>query len=167
MKNCQNKRFKSLWVCLILVFALYMAMAAAGRAEPQSPTRHGHAIEMDAGQAASFIAYNRSITLTPAQQKIFDDALTSLRAPCCAKFTMKTCCCPCNLAKSSWGLSKHLIADEHYSAPEVKEAVAQWLRVANPGGFTGDACVERGSCNLPFAKNGCGGMNEENLISHD
>lgn len=121
------------------------------------------AIQLDARQAATFISYNQSITLTPSQRKVMDQALSAIRAPCCAKYSLATCCCPCNLAKSAWGLSKYLIAQRQYAAPEVKKTLLDWVNVANPHGFTGDACF-RGGCNRSFAQNGCGGMNEKMLI---
>ncbi len=119
-----------------------------------------HAIQPEALQAATLLSYNKSITLTFAQQKVMDQALSAIPAPCCAKYSMATCCCPCNLAKSAWGLSKYLITERQYSAPEVKKTVLDWLYAANPGGFTGNACFT-GGCNRLFAQNGCGGMDEK------
>ncbi len=121
-------------------------------------------IRPEALQAATLISYNKSITLSSAQQKVMDQALSAIPAPCCAKYSMATCCCPCNLAKSAWGLSKYLITERQYSAPEVKKTVLDWLSAANPAGFTGNACFT-GGCNRPFAQNGCGGMNEKTLVS--
>ena len=92
-------------------------------------------------------------------------ALSTIPAPCCAKYTMATCCCPCNLAKSAWGLSKYLIAERGYEAPRVRKTVLDWLRVTNPDGYTGNACFT-GGCDRSFADNGCGGMNEKQLIAH-
>ncbi len=114
-------------------------------------------------QAARFILYNRSIVLSDAQQKLMNEALSSIPAPCCAKFTLATCCCPCNLAKSVWGLSKHLIAEQHYTAPQVRSAVLKWLWSSNPRGYNGDACFT-GGCNRSFENNGCGGMKEGQIL---
>ncbi len=113
-------------------------------------------------QAAEFISYNRSIVLAPEQKKIMDEALSSIPAPCCDRFSIATCCCPCNLAKSTWGLSKFLIAKQHATAAEVRAAAAEWLQFTNPGGYTGDACFKKG-CNRPFEANGCGGMDERHI----
>jgi hypothetical protein len=109
-----------------------------------------------------FHAYNRSITLTAGQRTVMRKALEGLRAPCCSDRTAATCCCPCNMAKTWWGLSKYLIAERGYGPDQVREAVADWIHFINPGGFTGDACYS-GGCNRPFHKNGCGGMEESSV----
>jgi hypothetical protein len=164
MRNHQTARSKPIRVCVIAVCIISIGIFTAGcRADgPPKQALANDAGELDPGRAATFISYNESINLTPAQQKIMDEALSAIPAPCCAKFSIATCCCPCNLAKSSWGLSKYLIAEKQYSAPMVKKTILDWLHSSNPGGFTGDACFT-GGCNRPFAKNGCGGMKE--LIS--
>lgn len=113
-------------------------------------------------QAAEFISYDDSIALHPDQKKVMDEALSSVPAPCCAQYPIAKCCCPCNLAKSSWGLSKFLIARQHASAPQVKAAVSEWLTFTNPGTYTGDACFARG-CERPFERNGCGGMDAQRI----
>jgi hypothetical protein len=113
-------------------------------------------------QAAEFIAYDHAITLTTEQQKVMEAALSTIPAPCCAVYSIATCCCPCNLAKSTWGLSKFLIAKQQATAAQVKAAASEWLRFTNPGGYTGDACFTKG-CNRPFAANGCGGMDERHV----
>jgi hypothetical protein len=109
-----------------------------------------------------FIAYNRSIRLTPEQERIKAAALSSMPAPCCSEFSLATCCCPCNLAKSAWGLAKHLIAERGYGVEQVKEAERRWIAAVNPGGFTGNVCAT-GGCNRSFENNGCGGMNEQHI----
>lgn len=113
-------------------------------------------------QAAEFIAYDHSIVLTHGQKKVMDEALSSIPAPCCAEYSIATCCCPCNLAKATWGLSKFLIADQHYDASQVKATVNEWLQFTNPVGYTGDACFS-GGCARSFEKNGCGGMDEHHI----
>ena len=117
-------------------------------------------------QSEQFIDYWNAIPLPPAQEKIKAEALTSIKAPCCSEYSMQTCCCPCNLAKSAWGLSHYLIAKQGYTAPQVKAAVERWLGFVNPKGFTGNACFT-GGCNRPFAKNGCGGMEATRVILGD
>ena len=114
-------------------------------------------------QTRQFHAYNRNITLTPEQEAIMEEALTPLEAPCCADRTALTCCCECNMARSWWGLSKHLIANEGRSAEEVRTAVREWFEYINPAGFSGDSCYT-GGCGRPFHRNGCGGMKEDNLV---
>ena len=118
------------------------------------------------GQTEKFIDYFSSIRLTAAQERVKAEALDAIAAPCCKDYSMKTCCCPCNLAKSTWGLSNHLIARKGYGAPEVKKAVLDWLAFVNPKGFTGNACFT-GGCPRPFGQNGCGGMDSTQVILGD
>ncbi|HEY7728815.1 MAG TPA: hypothetical protein VID50_10220 [Candidatus Eisenbacteria bacterium] len=118
----------------------------------------------DAGsQAAEFIGYSSSIRLTQAQQKQRDRALEKIPAPCCSKFSSRTCCCPCNLAKSVWGLSNFVIARQGGGDAELERAVRAWIRFVNPGGFSGTTCDTAGGCGRRFSQNGCGGMNERVL----
>jgi hypothetical protein len=117
-------------------------------------------------QTEQFIDYYSAIRLTPTQERIKAEALDSIPAPCCKNYSMKTCCCPCNLAKSAWGLSNYLIAKKGYGAPEVKSAVVGWLAFINPNGFTGNACFT-GGCKRPFAQNGCAGMDAAHVILGD
>ena len=114
-------------------------------------------------QAAEFIAYSRTIRLTPRQREIWEAALGSMSSPCCKDFRLSTCCCPCNLAKSSWGLANLLIARRGATAAEVQEGVRSWITFVNPSGFSGDVCVSSGGCGRDFAHNGCGGMDEADL----
>jgi hypothetical protein len=79
-----------------------------------------------------------------------------------AQYSIATCCCPCNLAKSTWGLSKSLIANQHANATQVRAAASAWLQFTNPEGYTGDACFTKG-CNRSFERNGCGGMDEGHI----
>jgi hypothetical protein len=116
-------------------------------------------------QTAEFIGYSRSISLSPAQQKIREKALRSMAAPCCKEFPLATCCCPCNLAKSAWGLANYLIARKGATAERVKGTVGDWIAYVNPNGFSGDACDTAGGCARRFAHNGCGGMDEKNLLT--
>ena len=124
----------------------------------------GTAVQFTDGhrQATEFIAYNDSIVLNPDQKKVMDEALSSIPAPCCAQYSIATCCCPCNLAKSSWGLSKFLIANQHANGTQVRAAASAWLQFTNPEGYTGDACFTKG-CNRSFERNGCGGMEEGHI----
>jgi hypothetical protein len=111
-----------------------------------------------ARQAEEFIGYTKSIALTPEQEAVKREALSKLKAPCCDDNGLDTCCCPCNLAKTAWGLANHLIAEKHYDAAQVRGKVAEWLEFVNPNEFTGDACYTPGGCTRPIAANGCGGM---------
>ena|SRR5215471_15419665 len=116
-------------------------------------------------QSAEFIGYSRSIALTPEQKAIRDKALSSMPAACCDKFSQSTCCCPCNLAKTVWGLSNYLIARKNASAAQVQASVHDWLQFVNPKGFSGDICDSPGGCGKNFGNDGCGGMDERNLLN--
>jgi hypothetical protein len=110
-------------------------------------------------QAVEFIGYYRSIALTPDQARVRDSALSTIPAPCCEEFSLATCCCPCNLAKSAWGLAHLLIARYGSTVEEVNAAALRWLKFINEDGFSGDACFT-GGCRRPFKDNGCGGMDD-------
>lgn len=114
-------------------------------------------------QAKEFIGYHNSIALTPEQEQIKSEALSAISAPCCSDNAISTCCCPCNLAKSVWGLSDFLIAKHNYSVNQVKEAVSEWIQFINKDGYSGNTCYKRG-CNLPFSEDGCGGMDETRIF---
>lgn len=110
-----------------------------------------------------FIAYYKSMRLTPEQERLKVEALASIPAPCCSNNPLATCCCPCNMAKAAWGLSAWLIREKHYDAGQVRQATRDWLTAANPGGFSGDAC-DKGGCSRPIRENGCGGMNDQQVL---
>lgn len=149
---------------LVLLGAVFAAprisLAAGRRSDDRIAFRNVRA------QTEQFIDYYSAIRLTPAQERIKAEALDSIPAPCCKKYSMTTCCCPCNLAKSAWGLSNYLIAKKGYGASEVKSAVVGWLAFINSKGFTGDACF-KGGCPRPFAQNGCAGMDATHVILGD
>jgi hypothetical protein len=150
---------------LLLVFGVPLAASLAlDRAASSGASRAMKFFDVPS-QTAEFIGYARSVTLTPAQQKVREKALEAMAAPCCKEFSLATCCCPCNLAKSAWGLANHMIARRGASAGEVREAVGGWLAFVNPNGFSGDACNSAGGCARRFAQNGCGGMDERNLLN--
>ena len=157
-------RMASLWTAAIFVFAValtavYFAYVPAAN---QKVVAGGAEFGDARTQAAEFIAKYNSVSLTPAQRKIREEALSSIPAPCCKEFSIETCCCPCNLAKSVWGLASKLIAERDYDAAQVNSAVKEWIQFTNANGYTGDAC-HRGGCGRPFDKNGCGGMNENSI----
>jgi hypothetical protein len=139
----------------VVAAALFvMAITAAASERPVSSTFTGRSLR---AQTEQYIDYYSSIRLTSAQERIKAKALQSIAAPCCKKYTMATCCCPCNLAKSVWGMSNYLISKKGYDAAAVKRAALDWLAAINPKGFTGNACFT-GGCLRPFAQNGCAGM---------
>lgn len=110
-------------------------------------------------QSAEFMGYWKTIQLTPAQEAVKREALTKLPAACCSDNSAYTCCCPCNMAKTSWGLANYLIAKQGQNAEQVRAKVAEWVAFINPKGFPGDTCYT-GGCNKSWAKAGCGGMSE-------
>jgi hypothetical protein len=160
------RRVRTALGLIALGLAFYGAQLLYGKAsapEPAPLPKNGAVRFTDARrQAAEFIAYDHSIELTHDQKKLMDEALSTIPAPCCAEYSIATCCCPCNLAKSSWGLSKFLIAKQHANAAQVSAAASEWLQFTNPHGYTGDACFTKG-CNRPFASNGCGGMDDRHV----
>jgi len=137
------------------------------------PTAYGLPLSLD--NTRGFIDYYESTALNADQQRTVDNALSSLKAPCCDDNPMSTCCCDCNLAKSVWGLSGYLVAEKGFGAEEVREPALQWLRYihsdyyvgqelrnrgVNPDKYglpRGDSCYT-GRCELPFGEAGCGGM---------
>lgn len=114
-------------------------------------------------QAEEFIGYYRSIKLTPEQERIKVEALSTIPAPCCSEYSLATCCCPCNMAKSAWGMAAWLITEKGYDAGQVRQAALDWIEFINPDGFTGTSC-SKGGCMRPFAHDGCGGMKESELL---
>lgn len=114
-------------------------------------------------QTKQFIAWNESIQLTPAQEAIRVEALSAIPAPCCSDNSAATCCCPCNMAKSVWGLSKHLITEKGAGVEEVRKAAQDWFTFINPKGFSGDVCYT-GGCGNAFHENGCGGMRADRPV---
>ncbi len=109
------------------------------------------------------IGYSKTVTLSPEQERVKADALTSIKAPCGDRNSLAVRCCPCNLGRSIVGLANHLIAREGADAPRVREAVLDWIRRTNPSGYSGAAC-DRKRCDQPFRKDGCGGMTDARLV---
>lgn len=161
MKNSRswvNARFVStLGGLLLLAVAGYAFQQTAGAEETKN-----RAPESVREQAARYISYYHSIHLTQEQEDTKARALQAIPAPCCNSYSIATCCCPCNLAKSVWGLSNYLIAKKGYDAEKVKNEVKQWLARINENGFSGVACF-KGQCGRSFDQDGCGGMNEEHI----
>ncbi len=113
-------------------------------------------------QSREFMGYYHSIALTPEQEAIKAEVLEAMPAACCSRASAYTCCCPCNLSKTLWGLSNFVIAEKGVNAVQLKEVVDSWLAFTNGNGYSGDACY-RGGCERGFQHDGCGGMHESNL----
>ena len=144
---------------------------------PQAGDPTAYDIPLSLDNTQRFIDYYEAAALTPEQESIMRNALLPLKAPCCDDNPMSTCCCPCNLAKSVWGLSSYLIVEENYGVEQVRESALQWLRFihsdyyvmqelrnrgVNPGryGLSYQAPCYNGYCERPFVDGGCGGMGE-------
>jgi hypothetical protein len=113
-------------------------------------------------QAREYIGYYHTINLTAEQEAIKAEVLKAMPAACCRNSTAYTCCCPCNLSKSLWGLSNYVIATHRATADELRTVADAWLGFVNPDGFQGSACYQ-GRCEEKPSKDGCGGMNENDL----
>jgi hypothetical protein len=160
MMTKRTKRQGTYWAIGAIAAAGVLAAAVATSGNRMPTTRPLEVLPADLPQQpAELIGYYHSIALTPAQEAIKQEALAAIPAPCCSSSSIATCCCPCNLAKSVWGLAHFLIAKRGYSAPQVRATVEGWLVASNPRGYSGKACFNRG-CGRPFDHDGCGGMDE-------
>lgn len=141
------------------------ASQSRGNAAATANTKAGSttAFTGDRAETERLLAFDKSIRLTDAQEKVRLEALTPMAAPCCKQFSAATCCCRCNMMRARDGLAKHLIADLGLDAVTVRASVAAWHQAINPDGFTGDSC-STGQCGHAFADNGCGGMAEGQLV---
>lgn len=144
---------RSLVLLALLIPTLSLALYAAGAA-PAGAVRFYDAQK----QTQEFLGYYQSISLNAQQEATKKRALSTIPAPCCSENSIYTCCCPCNMAKTVWGLSNYLIAQKGYNAEQVHQAVLDWIKFINPGGYPGDTCHTAGGCQRPFAQSGCGGM---------
>lgn len=130
----------------------------AGDRPAFSPAFSGSRDEMQ-----TFIGYHETIRLSPEQERLKVEALSAMPAPCCSRYSLATCCCPCNMAKAAWGLAAWLITEKGYDAEQVRQAEADWLKVGNPRGFSGDSCFS-GGCTRPMRENGCAGMKQDSIV---
>lgn len=113
-------------------------------------------------QTKQFMDWEAAIQLTAGQEAVKKTALEAIPAACRSDNTAYTCCCPCNLSRSIWGLSHHLIAERNWTSSQVQSKVEEWIAYVGPDGFEGQACYT-GGCNRPFHKDGCGGMNPDQV----
>ena len=113
-------------------------------------------------QSRELIGYYHDITLTSRQEAVKKEVLGAMPAACCSGSTAYTCCCPCNLSKTIWGLSNFAIARHGADAKQLREAVDAWMAFVNPDGFRGNACYQ-GGCDSSISGGGCGAMKEEKL----
>lgn len=161
-----NRKTYTILGAAALAVATLFAFEYAGTALASSKTvttAGGVELHDVESQTVEFMRWNDEIELTPAQERIRVEALSAIPAPCCSDNSIATCCCPCNMAKSVWGLSKHLIARKDAGVDEVRRAAKDWIGFINPDGFSGDTCYI-GGCNRAFHENGCGGMRQERPV---
>lgn len=114
-------------------------------------------------QMPEFMGYYESIELTSEQEAIKEDVLGDEPAACCHNSSALTCCCPCNISKSLWGLANYLIAEKGMEGAELEATLDEWMTFANPSGYTGDACYT-GGCEKSPREGGCGGMDDERIV---
>ena len=155
-------------------------MEIAAEIIPQEGDQTSYGISLSLNNTQRFIDYYNETTLTSEQKSTMRNALFPLKAPCCDDNSMATCCCPCNLAKSVWGLSSYLIVEKNYGVDQVRESALQWLRfihsdyyviqeLKNRGtdpamyGLSHENACYVGECELPFVDGGCGGMGDLTL----
>jgi len=160
-----RKTYVILGAAVLILGALFAVEYAgtAGASTGTVKTVAGLTFHDVAAQTQEFIGYDGSIHLTPEQEAIRVEALSAIPAPCCSDNSADTCCCPCNMAKSVWGLSKYLITEKGADVAQVRQAAQDWFGFINPAGFSGDTCYI-GGCNRAFKDNGCGGMSEHNPV---
>ena len=116
-------------------------------------------------QTRQFMEWERTIRLTPEQEALKKEALGAIPAPCCSDNSAYTCCCPCNLSRTIWGLSNYLITKQDASAERIRAKVTEWIGYVNPGGYkSGDTCYRRGGCRRAFKHDGCGGMSAGHVV---
>jgi len=138
-------------------------VVAAAEPNPSVAVLNGRIVFRDPkAQAEEFIHHYHTIALTPEQEAIKKAALGPMPAACCRDSSASTCCCPCNLSKTIWGLSNLAISKFGANAAEVKQVTEAWMGFVNPNGVSGDACY-RGGCNNAAHRGGCAGMEESEL----
>lgn len=147
---------RTLATTLAMLFAASLAQTAPEAAKRPS-------FDDVKARTTEFIGWSNSIRLTPEQEKTKRQALGSIPAPCCKEYSIATCCCPCNLAKTVWGLANYAVARLGYDAAETRALTLDWLQATNPAGYSGDSC-HRGGCPKRFSANGCGGMKEDAVV---
>lgn len=155
--------------------------------EEGTPTPYGLPLSLENIQA--FADWYYSIQLTPEEEKVFEEALTAIPAPCCDDNPVLRCCCQrtnriCNLTRSAMGLTAWLIHVKGFTAEETRAAVEEWLRFLKPEYYLALALERRGLkpedyglkeheayescdqrlCEAPLDAGGCGGMGLKVLL---
>ena len=161
--------------CVLILFTFPYLLSRVEMPEPPPPPAvaappvrtatalDGKLLFKDAlAQSREFMGYYHTIELTPEQEATKKEVLGAMPAACCSGSTAYTCCCPCNLSKTIWGLSNFVIAKHGADAKQLRAAVDAWMGFVNPNGFRGNACYQ-GGCDSSISGGGCGTMQEEKL----
>ncbi len=165
----------------VLVGALVLCFAIGGAAElsckdpaatellrelyvqliPFPGTQTTYGIPISLWNVKRFISWYNSITLTPQETVLIQQALAELPVPPCGHASILTCCRGekrelekvCELVRSALGLAKWLVHVKRFSAAEVRSAVDQWLHFVFSSYYLSEALAARGidpsSCGLP------------------
>lgn len=143
-------------ILAVLTLGLAAGYALAGEGDP---------LDFSDPQARTtqFMRFYEEIRLTPEQEAIKREALEAIPAACCSDNTAYTCCCPCNLSRTVWGLTAYLITEHGADAETVRTEVERWYDAVNENEFPGDSCYT-GGCGKPFAEGGCGGMRRGSVV---
>jgi hypothetical protein len=158
-KEKQSMKFR----LRVLLASILLVLVAIGSSQARNGERDEVEFTDVRKHTKEFIGYFHSIKLTPEQEAVKREALSNLPAVCCSNNSAYTCCCVCNLSRTVWGLSHHLIAERGFDATAVRAAVVKWTSFVSPDGFSGDACFN-GGCGRSFANNGCGGMRPNQVV---
>ena len=115
-------------------------------------------------QTRQFMEWEKTIRLTPQQEALKKEALSAIPAPCCSDNNAYTCCCACNVSRTIWGLTNHLITQQDASPEQIRAKVTEWVGFVNPQGYkSGDTCYT-GGCRRAFKHDGCGGMSASHVV---
>lgn len=114
-------------------------------------------------QTKQFIAWEKTIRLTPEQELVKKAALTEIPAPCCDDNSAYTCCCSCNISRTIWGLANYMITEHDADVRTLQAKVSAWINFITPNGYSGKACYIRG-CSRAFKNDGCGGMRRSQVV---
>ena len=115
-------------------------------------------------QTRQFMEWEKTIRLTPQQEARKKEALSAIPAPCCSDNSAYTCCCACNVSRTIWGLTNHLITKQDASPEQIRAKVTEWVGFINPQGYkSGDTCYTAG-CPRAFKHDGCGGMSASHVV---
>ncbi|MGB9757964.1 MAG: hypothetical protein ACP5JD_06510 [Candidatus Bipolaricaulaceae bacterium] len=158
---------------------------------PAVGQKTSYGIPLSLANAQHFADWYYAIRLTPEEEAIWAEALSTIPAPCCDDNPVLRCCCQghgriCNLTRSAQGLAKWLIVYRGFTAEAVRAAVEEWLRFLVPNYYLARALEEQGldpkefglepheayeacyqgRCEVALDQGGCGGMGLEVKIAN-